>query len=93
MAQPLDFSPLDNRRQIYNDRRRRSEMVDNLVRTTAQGVMDVAEWQRDMRQKFGEASEFDSDITLDAQANSWLGNMYENKLKQEEIQAIKDKFS
>jgi hypothetical protein len=91
MAQPLDFSPLDMRAQIYQDRALKNKLSQELIRSTTQGVLDVVDWQRDMRQQFEEASEFDHDITLDAQANSWLGNYYEEKIKNEEIQSIIDK--
>lgn len=91
MAQALDFSPLDIRNQIYQDRRLKAELTSDIINTATSAAMDVADWQRDMRQKFAEASEFDSDITMDAQANAWLGNYYENKVKNEEVQAIVDK--
>jgi hypothetical protein len=91
MPQPLDFSPLDMRARIYQDRALKAQASEQLVKSVAEGVFDTVRWQRDMRQKFAEASEFDSDITLDAQANSWFASQYQERLKTPEIEAIMNK--
>ena len=91
MAQQLDFSPLDNRAEIYRDKAMRQQITQNLIDKTAKGIFDVVDWQRDMRQQFAEASEFDSDITMDAQANSYLANRYEESLRKPAIEAIMNK--
>jgi len=91
MAQQLDFSPLDQRAQIYRDKARRDEMNLRASEQVAKGIFDVVDWQQDMKQKFAEASEFDYDITLDAQANAYLANRYDQALKQPHIEAIMGK--
>jgi hypothetical protein len=91
MAQRLDFSPLDQRAQIYRDKARRDEMNIRAAEQIGKGVLDIVDWQQDMKQKFAEASQFDSDITMDAQANSYLANKYDKMLKQPHIEAIMGK--
>lgn len=83
MARQLDFSPLDRRREILDSEAYRSALENQhpVWESVIKGVGDMVEAQKTLKKELNSLTEYDEDITLDAQTNSWLAVRFNQDVK------------
>jgi len=83
MARQLDFSPLDQRQQILQSGAYRAKLKSQhpIFEAALQAGGNIMEAQKGLRTELNALSEYDEDITLDAQVNSWLSDDFKKNVK------------